>query len=238
MKTTAMKKTAANKFTSRLAFTLVELLVVISIIGVLAAFTVPVLKSLKRREFISKTQAELALLETAIDSYKAAYGFYPPDNTNIVNNLTSAMTNQLYYELIGTTNNGVNYVALDGSAQIPVGSVGNAFGVGGFMNCNSANKVSSEDSPSAKSFLSSLKPNQYATIADGAANVTLLVASVGGPDQKYQPLNTLDLNPWRYVAQGTNNPGGYDLWVQLVIAGQTNLVCNWNKQIQINSPLP
>jgi prepilin-type N-terminal cleavage/methylation domain-containing protein len=211
MKTTAMKKNAADKFTPRLAFTLIELLVVISIIAVLAAFTVPVLKSLKRREFITKTQAELALLETAIDSYKAAYGFYPPGNPNGV------LTNQLYYELLGTTNNGADYVTLDNSAQISVNSVNNAFGVGGFMNCNGTNKVSNEDSPSAKSFL---------------------IASVGGPDQIYQPLNMLDVNPWRYIAQGTNNPGGYDLWVQLVIAGQTNLVCNWNKQVQINSPLP
>src|SRR5438094_2100679 len=62
------------------AFTLVELLVVISIIAVLAAFTVPVLRSLKKTQVIKQTQAELAQLETAIDSYKAAYGFYPPSN--------------------------------------------------------------------------------------------------------------------------------------------------------------
>ncbi len=47
-----------------------------------------------------------------------------------------------------------------------------------------------------------------------------------------------DLNPWRYVCPGTNNPGSYDLWIQLSIAGKTNLICNWSKQIQIGSPLP
>src|SRR5450755_3364218 len=60
------------------AFTLIELLVVITIIGVLAAFTIPVLSSVKRQQYIRHTQAELALLETAIERYKATYGFYPP----------------------------------------------------------------------------------------------------------------------------------------------------------------
>jgi prepilin-type N-terminal cleavage/methylation domain-containing protein len=222
---------------NRNAFTLIELLVVISIIAVLAAFTVPVLQSLKRREFISKTQAELALLETAIDSYKATYGFYPPDNPNDSN---YPFINQLYYELLGTTNNGANYVTLDGSAQIAVGSVNTAFGVGGFMNCNSTNKASNEDSPSAKSFLSDLKPNQFESVSNHNVLVTVLVGSVGGPDQKYRPFfNVLGFNPWRYNSSNpTNNPGGYDLWIQLVIAGKTNLVCNWNKQVQINNPLP
>jgi len=26
--------------------------------------------------------------------------------------------------------------------------------------------------------------------------------------------------------------------VQLVISGQTNLICNWSRQVQINSSLP
>jgi len=62
------------------AFTLIELLVVISIIGVLAAFTVPVMKQLKKREYLNKTQAEMAKIVTALDSYKATHGFYPPSN--------------------------------------------------------------------------------------------------------------------------------------------------------------
>src|SRR5664279_2058716 len=62
------------------AFTLTELLVVISIIAVLAAFTVPVLSAVKRRQNINKTQAEMGQLQAAIDSYHAAYGFYQPGN--------------------------------------------------------------------------------------------------------------------------------------------------------------
>ena len=70
--------------------------------------------------------------------------------------------------------------------------------------------------------------------------ITILVGSVGGPDQTYQPLGVSDLNPWRYKSSGTlaNNPGSYELYIQLVIGGKTNLVCNWSKQVQINSPPP
>jgi hypothetical protein len=154
----------------------------------------------------------------------------------MVNNIR---INQLYYELAGTTNNEVNFVTLDGGAQIPVASVNTAFGTGGFLNCNSANK-SSENSQMAKSFLSDLKPQQVATTTvNGVANVTLLIGSVGGPDQAYKPLGASDLNPWRYNSSNpTNNPGAYDLYIQLVIGGKTNLVCNWSKQVQINNSLP
>src|SRR5260221_1596054 len=88
------------------AFTLIELLVVISIIAILAGFTIPVVKPVKRTQFIKKTQAEMAQLETAIDSYKATYGFYPPSNPG------SPFFNPLYFELLGTsyyTNGGIVY---------------------------------------------------------------------------------------------------------------------------------
>jgi hypothetical protein len=54
-------------------------------------------------------------------------------------------------------------------------------------------------------------------------------------------LKGIDVNPWRYTSNpqsATNNPGSYDLWVQLVMGGKTNLICNWSKQVQINNPLP
>jgi prepilin-type N-terminal cleavage/methylation domain-containing protein len=226
------------KIQNRRAFTLIELLVVIAIIAVLAALLLPLGAAVKRTSLINRTKAEMAQVETAIESYKAAYGFYPPDSTTTVNNIR---INQLYYELIGTTNtvvNGVNsYVTLDGGAQIPVASVNTAFGVGGFVNCNSANK-SSENSQMAKSFLSDLKPQQVGTFTNAGVPVTLLVGSVGGPDQNYKPLGQQDLNPWRYLYPGTNNPNGYDLYIQLVISGKSNLVCNWSKQVQVNNPLP
>ena len=227
------------------AFTLIELLVVISIIAVLAGFTFPVLKSVKKREYISKTQAEMGSLETAIQRYHDALGFYPPSNPNYNPNnpltLTQAMFSPLYFELLGTTINSASgtYQTLDSSALISTNTttMQNGFGVGGFINCTKPGSV--EDALPAKDFLPGLKPNQFSTlITNNGVQVALLLGSVGGPDPNYQPLNAPNVNPFRYVSPGVNNPGSYDLWIQLQISGKKYLVCNWNGQVQVNSPLP
>jgi prepilin-type N-terminal cleavage/methylation domain-containing protein len=236
-----------SSLVSRRAFTLIELLVVIAIMGVLAALLFPVVGAVKRHQYIYNTQAEMAKLETAIDRYKAAYGFYPPDNQ-----LTPAnpLVNQLYYELTGTANTDVTmtspkYQSLkDPTVPILTGGfagsdVTKAFGVSGFMNCSKP--VGGEDASAARDFLPDLRPNQvWKNYTNNDVPVTLLISSVGGPSAQYQPLGQQDLNPWRYNSSNpTNNPGSYELWIQLVFApGQTSLICNWTKQVQINSPLP
>jgi prepilin-type N-terminal cleavage/methylation domain-containing protein len=214
---------------SRRAFTLIELLVVIAIMATLAALLLPVMGAVKKHQYIYNTQAEMAQLETAIDRYKAAYGFYPPDHPG---SLTNALVNQLYYELVGTVYNPTNttpdYTTLDGSAKIKVTDVNLTFGVGGFMNCT--NLGTGEDASAARNFLPELKPGQIGTNSVG---VTLLIGSVGGPDANYKPLDQQDVNPWRYNSSNpTNNPGSYELWIQLSIGRQTNLICNWTKQVQ------
>jgi prepilin-type N-terminal cleavage/methylation domain-containing protein len=229
---------AVKTLKAQLAFTLIELLVVISIIGILVAFTIPALKTFKRNAIIKQTQAEMAQLETAIDSYKAAYGFYPPSNARILPYTLpadKAMLSQLYYELSGTTINGANFVTLSGVSQIAVADVATAYGVDGFINCT---RGSGEDAKTAKNFISGLKQrqlNEYVT--NNLIRTTMLVAAVGGPDINFPPMSP-GANPWRYVCPGVNNPNSYDLWIQLSINGKTNLICNWSKQVQFNSPLP
>ena len=224
------------------AFTLIELLVVISIIGIIAAFLLPVAGAVKKKAVIHTAQTEMAQLETAIDRYKAAYGFYPPDSTATVNNIPIS---QLYYELIGTTFNPTNnlYTTLDSSAKIAAADVPTVFSsVSGFVNCSKPG--ADESVRQAKNFLPDLKPRQIGTITNKdapGALIKILITSVGGPDPTYKPLGQQDLNPWRYASDPqstTNNPGSYELWVQLSIAGEKHLICNWSKQVQINNPLP
>ena len=234
MKTILNRK---SQIVNRAAFTLIELLVVISIIGVLAAFTIPVLTSVKSNQYKKVARGELELIETALENYKAKYGAYPPGNALAASSTyTPALLPQLYYELSGTTNTGAYFVTLDGSSTLT--SASTAYGVGGLINCT---KGSGEDAANAKNFLSGISQKMlYYNWTNGVAT-TILVTSVGGPDDKYHPLNPASgtgPNPFRYVYPGVNNPNGYDLWVQLVIKGQTNLICNWSRQVIINSSLP
>jgi prepilin-type N-terminal cleavage/methylation domain-containing protein len=246
MKNVAMKKieNRKSKIENVRAFTLIELLLVIAIIGVIAGFTLVVLKPVKAAQYKKVATAEMNHLETALENYKAKYGAYPPSNQNApgvyASPLDRSQFSQLYYELAGTAISGNNFVTLDGSATIPVNSPGQdvkqAYNVGGFVNCT---KGGAEDGTVAQNFLSGLSSKEImSSVTNNGIATTILVTSVGGPDLAYRPLNAAGINPFRYVYPGVNNPGGYDLWVQLVISGQTNLICNWSRQVQINSPLP
>jgi prepilin-type N-terminal cleavage/methylation domain-containing protein len=218
-------------------FTLIELLVVISIIGVLAGLTFPVLKSLKGVQQKRVARAELEVIQTALDNYKAKYGTYPPGNA------ASALVPQLYYELSGVRFNSSSqiFTTLDGRYVISKADVQNAYGVDGIVNCSVG---SGDDDKQAKNFLIKFnEAKQSATVTNDSFGkkvypTTAIITSVGGPDPAYQPLGGEDLNPIRYQYPGVRNPGSYDLWIQLKISGKTNLICNWSRQVTINSPLP
>lgn len=207
------------------AFSLIELLTVIAIMAILAGFTMVVISGISRTKYRSIANAELGQIESALEDFKAKYGVYPPANAN----LGGITRPQLYYELNGVTNDGTYYTTLDNSAKIAVNQVQAAFGVGGFINCS---KGSGDDASPARNFLQGLKQNRIASMLSNGIAVSNLVTSVGGPDVKFTP------NPFRYMYPGTNNPASYDLYVQLVISGQTNLICNWSKEVIKNSPLP
>lgn len=215
-------------------FTLVELLVVIAVIALLAAMLMPVIGSVMKHSITQRAQSERDQIETAIEGYKARYGFYPPSSGS------GPLTNQLYYELMGTTmvvtNTGTNFITLDNSSTISGGLVGTYFSVGGIMNCTQG---SGEDTHTAQSFLTNIKSGQVATNGDGV----YLLATAAASDPIYHPLpgftsTSGTANPWRYLCPGTNNPNSYDLWVQVVISGKTNLICNWASSPQINTSLP
>lgn len=239
MKTIATNKIAGNKCAGlRRAFTLIELLTVITVIGVLAALLFPAFSAVKRHALLNHATAEMAQLETAIERYKAAYGFYPPGNANIPMN---PAINQLYYELTGTTNlpNG-NFETLDGSSTISPADVTSFFNVSGFMNFTKTG--TGEDAPKAINFLPDLKSNQIGVVTNGSGDpANLIVSFIDWPTAAGAQINVQSHNnPWRYNSSSpTNNPNSYDLWLQILIKpGQTNLICNWSSKVQINNPLP
>jgi prepilin-type N-terminal cleavage/methylation domain-containing protein len=213
------------------AFTLIELLVVISIIGVLAAFTVAGVSVVTRKKYINAAQSEMGAIQAALERYKSAYGFYPPSNPN------NLLVNPLYFELQGVTSTTVGttttFTTLDGmnSISAPLGNLG----VSGFVNCSHG---AGEDAVLARNLLPGLKANQWGVYTNPTTTVgsAILVTAVGGPDPSYKPLGVPNLNPWRYNSVNpTNSPGTYDLYIQLVIGGKTNLISNWSKTVLINN---
>jgi prepilin-type N-terminal cleavage/methylation domain-containing protein len=201
------------------AFTLIELLVVIAIISLLAAMVFPITKAVNRTKMQSRARVELAEIENAIKLYKDKIGQYPPDNP------TNAAVNPLYYELLGTTNNGLAYITLDGSAQIAPLTIATYFS-GATAFANSTQPGGSDETRRASQFLTGLKPGRYGQMTGGPM---LLTCSVLWPATLGNQYGVPGLNPFRYSSSGpTNNPSSFDLWVDIVIDGKTNRISNWS----------
>lgn len=225
------------------AFSLIELLVVIAIIGVLAGLLFPLTGAIKARAVRAKVQSELSQIAVAIENYREHYGQYPPDTPT--NSPVWPYVNPLYFELTGTRYlpDVRVYETLDGTVRIRdtdqafgavFGTVGGRAAVRGFLNCTRTANV--DDAPPARAFLTGLKPAQMREVTLNGQTVRLLTCSVNWPqNHPFQPIPAAPgVNPWRYVSSNpTNNAGGFDLWVDVIIGGKTNRIANWGPKVQI-----
>ncbi len=193
------------------AFTLIELLIVIAIIAILAGLLFPVMGVVNANRMRSVARAELTQITTAIDKYYGAYHSYPQDNP------LNLKTNALYLELSGMQLVGTKYRSLDGSYSVDTNAVMTVCNIPGLLNASTSIQAT-DDRPAISSYLTGVKPAQLATNNPAAnQNVRFLICSA-------------DDSPWNYRSTNpTNNPGSYDLWIDLVAGGKTNRIANWNK---------
>lgn len=223
---------------SKAAFTIVELLVVISIIALLAGLVVGLAGMASSKSKEARVRAEMNQLIADIDGYYAVFRQYPPDNViNPVKKTVNPYVNQLYYELTGTVvvrgsekDKDDRFVfQIPGSEEsLPAQTVLSLFHAEGFIN---AAMIAGEIRYKASS-----RSSQRRRISPPPTEV--LAVPVDWPKGIPNPAfpsgsnpEILRINPWRYVSTNpTNNPGSYDLWAECVIGRKTNVIGNWSRE--------
>jgi prepilin-type N-terminal cleavage/methylation domain-containing protein len=216
----------ANKHDrSRLAFTLVEMLTVITIMGIVAALVVTMGQTAAQKKKIVAVQGEKEKLITMIDNYYAKLNYYPPDNASLIlytNNPARfdalAATNPLVYELTGATNlnNGAN-LAVFNTNNLTTSAYQGVF--------NRAGVANGDAQEPHNFFQPGPSPKEYAAYSKNPLIYGLLVPA------DLVPGNTN--NFWHYDSSSPNrhNMNSYDLWAEFSIAnihGKVTIITNGN----------
>jgi type II secretory pathway pseudopilin PulG len=215
------------------------MLVVIAIIALLASLVVGLTSRASRAGRDNKLKVMRDQVVTAIEDYKAQYGYYPPDNRGAYPlGPINAVTNPLYYELTGTIvdNRTGEFFTPDRSEAITAEVVRQYFGVEGFVNTVPSTGDLAADTRKVRRFID-LKSEQYGEVSS-QPDVELLVVPVRWPLNPKPGVGPAPvpakpgLNPWRYVSTNpTNNPGRFDLWAEFVDGDKVRMICNWNRDI-------
>ncbi len=216
-----MMKTKLDKYVrAALAFTLIEMLTVITIMAIVAAMVVSMGAAASQKKKVAQVKAQEIGLVAMIENYYTKLNYYPPDNGNLAtaplyNYDGYAATNPLLYELTGGTNQTagksgsiVVFNSLNANNVIVDNIYSNAFGRGGIAN--------SDQSEPHDFFQPGPKPNEIALYD----NVNLpfvygLVVPV--------PLTSGTAhNFWHYDSSSTNrhNMQSYDIWAEYSIGSK------------------
>jgi hypothetical protein len=111
------------------------------------------------------------------------------------------------------TNN--QFRTLDGRFFANPADVTTKLGVPGLVNSSTSIRAT-DDKPAVESFIKDVKVGQVITNYPGGAGLQFLGCSVD------------DNLIWRYNSSSpTNNTQSFDLWVDLIVGGKTNVVGNW-----------
>ena len=106
------------------AFTLIELLAVIAIIGILSAITFGIIKGVNDRAAVSQAKSELSVLAQALEGYKRQYGDYPQIGSaaNVANAASASTTDApgILFNALTGKRGPVAATAIDGKSFVDV----------------------------------------------------------------------------------------------------------------------
>jgi prepilin-type N-terminal cleavage/methylation domain-containing protein len=214
-------------------FTLVEMLAVIAVIAVLAGLVVGLTSRASRAGRDNKIKVMRDQLVTAIESYQAQFGSYPPDN-RLPSGVVNSAVNPLFYELTGMVVDNVQarFYSPDYGDVLTDDQVRMLFNREGFVNA-------SPDPKKVRKFVE-LRSEQYDLLSEQPQAHVLVVpvrwplnpTAKGLPPSPVPSRQQQGLNPWRYVSSNpTNNPGRFDLWAEFVDGGTVRMISNWHSDI-------
>jgi len=128
MSTRTRSHIAAEQFSRAQGFTLVEILVVIAVIGILAAIAIPQFMTYKREAIDAEMKSDLRNASVAIESYYAkqsvlpaslaetsGYGFHPSDGVTVSLTVVSSTAYTLNAAKAGGTQPSFTYDSNTGS---------------------------------------------------------------------------------------------------------------------------